>query len=162
MTAQEYNQCVDSYSDALYRFALKNMHVAEYAKDVVQQAYEVLWVNKTSVTMDKAKSYLFTIAHRRMIDEHRKNAKTILREELPESTRVTHTSVTPDLKRTLHQALEKLSEMQRQMVLLKDYEGYSYQEIAQIMNLTDGQVKINLFRARQSLKESLINMYHHI
>jgi RNA polymerase sigma-70 factor (ECF subfamily) len=59
------------------------------------------------------------------------------------------------LKPILENALSQISEMQRNVILLRDYEGYSYLEIGEIMNLTENQVKINIFRGRQALQKIL-------
>ena len=59
------------------------------------------------------------------------------------------------LKPILDNALSQISEMQRNVILLRDYEGYSYLEIGEIMNLTENQVKINIFRGRQALQKIL-------
>jgi len=59
------------------------------------------------------------------------------------------------LKHILDNALSQINEMQRNVILLRDYEGYSYLEIGKIMNLTENQVKINIFRGRQALQKIL-------
>jgi RNA polymerase sigma-70 factor (ECF subfamily) len=62
-----------------------------------------------------------------------------------------------DLKKNLHEALNRLSETQKSLVLLKDYEGYSYEEIGQIMGLNESQVKVYLHRARLTLRNYLVS-----
>jgi RNA polymerase sigma-70 factor (ECF subfamily) len=62
------------------------------------------------------------------------------------------------VKKTLDRALERLDEQARALVLLKDYEGYRYEEIAQITGLTETQVKVYLHRARKTLKEYLVSV----
>jgi len=57
-----------------------------------------------------------------------------------------------DLNMILHAALERLPENQRSVILLRDYEGYSYQEIGEITGMTEAQVKINIYRGRLALK----------
>ena len=57
-----------------------------------------------------------------------------------------------DLNEILHAALERLPEHQRSVILLRDYEGYSYQEIAEITGMSEAQVKINIYRGRIALK----------
>ena len=63
-----------------------------------------------------------------------------------------------NLKKILDEALNRLSETQKSLVLLKDYEGYSYEEIGEIMNLNPSQVKVYLHRARVQLKEYLVKI----
>lgn len=57
-----------------------------------------------------------------------------------------------DLNEILHLALERLPENQKSLVLLRDYEGYSYREIGEITGMTEAQVKINIYRGRVALK----------
>ena len=72
MTDKEFNICVDDYSDGVYRFIVKNIRNKEDARDIVQTAFEKLWINREKVEMLKAKSYLFTVAYHQMIDQIRK------------------------------------------------------------------------------------------
>jgi RNA polymerase sigma-70 factor (ECF subfamily) len=80
-----------------------------------------------------------------------------LKEDFGENDKVTNKPVN-NLKKILDDALARLSETQRSLVMLKDYEGYSYDEIGQIMNLNASQVKVYLHRARLQLKEYLVKM----
>jgi RNA polymerase sigma-70 factor (ECF subfamily) len=60
-------------------------------------------------------------------------------------------------KKMLHEALNRLNETQRSLVLLKDYEGYNYQEIGKITGLSESQVKVYLHRARLALRNYLVS-----
>src|SRR4026209_919193 len=102
MTEREYNECVTSYADNVYRFILKNLRHEEDARDVVQTALEKMWRNRAEVDAQKCKSYLFTVAYHQMIDHIRKVKRIQLREEFSEETRVQHLP-TPNLKRTLEE-----------------------------------------------------------
>jgi RNA polymerase sigma-70 factor (ECF subfamily) len=157
MTEREYNECVTTYADNVYRFILKNLRHEEDARDVVQTAFEKMWKNRDEVDAQKSKSYLFTVAYHQMIDHIRKVKRIQLREEFAEDARVQHLP-TPNLKKTLEEALSRLSETQRSLVLLKDYEGYSYEEIGRITNLNESQVKVYLHRARVQLKNYLVKL----
>ena len=157
MTEQEYNDCVTTYADNVYRFILKNLRHEEDARDVVQTAFEKMWRNREDVDAQKCKSYLFTVAYHQMIDHIRKVKRIQLREDFGENEKVQNKPVN-NLKKVLDEALARLSETQRSLVMLKDYEGYSYEEIGQIMNLNGSQVKVYLHRARLQLKEYLVKM----
>lgn len=157
MTEREYNECVTTYADNVYRFIVKNLRHEEDARDVVQTAFEKMWRNRSEVDAAKSKSYLFTVAYHQMIDHIRKVKRIQLREEFSEETRVQHQPVN-NLKKVLEEALSKLSETQRSLVMLKDYEGYSYVEIGQIMGLNESQVKVYLHRARLQLREYLVKI----
>ncbi|MBL7741444.1 MAG: RNA polymerase sigma factor [Chitinophagaceae bacterium] len=157
MTEREYNECVRTYADNVYRFILKNLKHEEDAKDVVQTSFEKMWRNRDEIDPTKSKSYLFTVAYHQMIDHIRKVKRIQLKEEFSEQTRVQDRPAS-NLKKVLEEALSRLSETQRSLVLLKDYEGYSYDEIGQIMGLSESQVKVYLHRARVQLKEYLVKI----
>ncbi len=156
MTEKEYNQCVNQYADNVYRFIVKNLRHEEDARDIVQTAFEKLWRNRESVESDKSKSYLFTVAYNQMIDHIRKNKRIQLKDEFTEDGRVQQAS-NPNLKKALMEALNRLNETQKSLVMLKDYEGYSYEEIGEIMGLNESQVKVYLHRARLTLRNYLVS-----
>ncbi len=155
MTEKEYNQCVNLYADNVYRFILKNLGHEEDAKDIVQGTFEKMWLNRLQVENERCKSYLFTVAYHQMIDHIRKNKRISLREEFKEGSKITNNSQ-PDTKRVLQEALNRLNETQRSLVLLKDYEGYNYEEIGKITGLNESQVKVYLHRARLQLREYIV------
>ena len=156
MTEKEYNQCVHQYADNVYRFILKNLQNEEDARDVVQTAFEKMWVTRAEVDNTRCKSYLFTVAYNQMIDHIRKMKRISLREEFNENARI-HDKPAHNTKKILEIALGRLSDTQRSLVLLKDYEGYSYDEIGQITGLNVSQVKVYLHRARIQLKNYLVS-----
>src|SRR5450432_2414249 len=155
MTEKEYNECVHLFADNVYRFIVKNLRHEEDAKDVVQAAFEKLWINREIVENERSKSYLFTVAYHQMIDHIRKNKRMRLKEDFNEETRVTYQN-NNNVKKILNEALQTLGETQRSLVLLKDYEGYSYEEIGKITGLSESQVKVYLHRARLQLKNYLV------
>jgi RNA polymerase sigma-70 factor (ECF subfamily) len=157
MTEKEYNECVNLYADNVYRFIVKNLRHEEDARDVVQTAFEKLWRNREDVDGGKSKSYLFTVAYNQMIDHLRKVKRVYLKEDFREEARVQNKHI-DNAKEILNEALARLSETQRSLVMLKDYEGYSYEEIGKIMNLNESQVKVYLHRARLQLKEYIVKV----
>nr|WP_321353795.1 RNA polymerase sigma factor [uncultured Draconibacterium sp.] len=152
MTITEYNLAVDNYSDRLYRFVLKSIKDVHMAEDIVQDSFEKLWKNRENVDGKKVKSYLFTTAYHTMIDRIRKEKRSTFVEDLslPEEGRENNYS---DLSEILTEAVNKLPEIQRMVVLLRDYEGYNYKEIGELTNLSESQVKVYIYRARLFLKK---------
>ena len=157
MSEKEYNDCVRQWADNVFRFIVKNLRHEEDARDVVQTAFEKLWMARADVDAAKSKSYLFTVAYNAMIDHLRKAKRVYLREEFSDELRVSDKPV-HNARKVLEEALARLSETQRSLVLLKDYEGYSYEEIGQITGLSSSQVKVYLHRARIQLKEYLVKV----
>ena len=152
MTVSEYNSCVDKHADALYRFILKNIRDEDEAKDIVQDTYEKLWLKKSDVAAEKAKSYMFTTAYHTMIDRIRRAKKQSDFTEVNFND-YSHSEHYSDVKEVLNTAIAKLSDVQRSVILLRDYEGYSYEEIGKITGLNESQVKVYIYRARVFLKE---------
>jgi len=157
MNTKEYNLTVEHYSDNVYRFILKNLKDSEKAQDVVQEAFEKLWIKHEEIKYEKAKAYLFTTAYRKMIDGIRKEKKKGNWDEVNE-IQYAHEKSYSDIKEVLNNALQKLSEIQRSVVMLRDYEGYDYEEIGEITGLNSSQVKVYIFRARKKLKDYLVSV----
>lgn len=151
MTVPEYNKTVNDHADGLFRFVLKNIKDEDRARDIVQDTFEKLWVKIGTVAASKVKSYLFTTAYHTFIDIIRKE-KRIGRWEEADTKNMSHAEQYSDLKEVLNKGLEKLPENQKAVLLLRDYEGYSYQEIADITSLSLDQVKVYIYRARLFLK----------
>jgi RNA polymerase sigma factor (sigma-70 family) len=160
MTPKEYNETVDVWADGVYRFIRKSLKSDDDARDIVQNAFEILWKNHENVQFDKAKSYLFSTAYHNMIDHIRKHKRMDYVEEIDEAAKGGTAEVQVDVKEAIEKALQKLPDVQKNCVLLRDYEGYSYEEIGEMLSLTESQVKVYIFRARQSLKEYLVSIYH--
>lgn len=159
MTVAEYNSCVDLFSDGVYRFLLKNIKDEEQAKDLVQETYEKLWAKVDEVSFEKAKSYIFTSGYHIMIDWIRKKNHQLNYQKYVKSSLI-HTSRNQysDLQEALNNALDKLPTIQKSVILLRDYEGYSYDEIGKITALSEAQVKVYIYRARIALKNYIVKL----
>ena len=155
MDRTQYNRCVEQYADRLFRFAFSSLRNREQAEDVVQESFARVWEKRKTVDFEKAKSYLFTTAHHAMVDEVRHRQRFASMEEPLSDDAKTVQNPYPDVNDILHKALATLPEAQRNALLLRDYEGYSYQEIGDITGMSEAQVKVNIFRARTALKNKL-------
>lgn len=151
MTTAEYNACVDEHSDNVFRFILKNIKDEDKAKDIVQESFTKMWVKVEEIDYKKSRSYLFSTAYHTMIDMIRKDKK---QGEMNEKAYNEYSSDRhySDASEILSKAVELLPEIQKNVLLLRDYEGYSYDEIGEITNLNASQVKVYIFRARKFLK----------
>jgi len=152
MTTEEYNKCVDDFSDGVYRFVLHNIHDEDKSKDIVQDSYIKMWEKVNDIEYKKGRSYLFTTAYHTMIDVIRRDKKMSRFEEI-EYNRSDDSKEFMGLKEILRNAVNRLPEIQRSVVLLRDYEGYSYEEIGGITGLNESQVKVYIYRARLFLKQ---------
>ena len=107
MTTAEFNDCVKEYADGMYRFALKSSGNEEDARDIVQHAFTVLWENRESVDITKAKSYLFTLVYRKSVDRFRTAGRQKLMDVLPEKG--SEVIFQAGLKKSIEKALMNLS-----------------------------------------------------
>lgn len=151
MTVKEYNRSVEEFADAVYRFIKGNLKDEERSNDIVQDTYEKLWRHVTEIEYPVVKSWLFSTAYHNMIDIIRKEQRMTTLEPVHEKEMI-YESQYSDLNEILHEALERLPEQQKNSVMLRDYEGYSYKEIGDITGLSEAQVKINIYRGRIALK----------
>ncbi len=159
MTTKEYNQVVDLHADKLYRFGLKLAKNQDLAKDLVQESFARLWLKVEDVMFEKAKSYLFSTAYHYFIDHTRKEKRYSDEQEgdlsmAGESSDKSYS----DISEVLDTALNQIPEIQKTVILLRDYEGYSYDEIGEICKLNPSQVKVYIYRARKALRAYLVSM----
>lgn len=157
MTVQQYNQCVKEFADRLYRFALKNVSDPDLAQDFVQDAFERLWMRVDTVDYQRVKSYLFrTIVNLQIDRARRQKLQQQHLSGLPDP--VQSYGVHHDVQKCIDDGVAQLSEIQRMVLTLRDYEGYSYQEIAELTGISVDQVKVYIFRARRFLKQYIGKM----
>lgn len=154
MNRKDYNRTVDDFSGRLFGYALKYLKNSEDASDIVQDVFERLWNNRKKVELEKAKSWLFTTAHNALVNFAQKKARLEYTSEyLPE--KIHQESNRFEMKNMVDAVLETLPPTQKSIVLLRDLEGYSYEEIGAMLQLSESQVKVYLFRARKKIKVQL-------
>ncbi len=153
MTKEEYNRTVNDISHRLFGFVFKLTKDEEDANDLVQDAFMKLWSNRKKVEFKKAKSWLFTTAHNAFINFIKKSNRQI---RMAEGTDISFESKNRfELKEIIDLAMEKLSDLQKSIILLRDLEGYNYKEIGEMLDLNESQVKVYLFRARKKIKDQI-------
>ncbi|PKP03044.1 MAG: RNA polymerase sigma factor [Bacteroidetes bacterium HGW-Bacteroidetes-6] len=162
MDKNEFNRCVELYSDAVYRFIMKHTADEDDAADIVQESFVRMWEKAETVSFEKAKSYLFSTAYHAMIDYFRKKKRFTGNFDFNDDRSTLHPSSPEkvssfDLKAILNEALDRLPEIQKSVILLRDYEGYSYEEIGEITGLNESQVKVYIYRGRIALKNFIKN-----
>lgn len=144
--------------DKLFRLALRITFDRAEAEDIVQDTLIRVWNKREEwQQMDSVEAYCMAITRNLAIDRSQKmEAQNV--ELTPETQEMPDASV-PDRQMEqdeqlsiVHRLINELPEKQRSIVQLRDIEGKSYKEIAEVLGLTEEQVKVNLFRARQRIK----------
>jgi RNA polymerase sigma-70 factor, ECF subfamily len=154
LSTEDYNKAVKEYSKNIFRFIIKSVKDEAWSKDIVQDCYLKLWQHRDNVPLIKIKPWLFTTAHNLMINQIKRGARTV---SIESEGIVEPHFMDPDysIKELIDKCLDKLPLLQKNILLLRDLEGYNYKEIGQMLSLTEEQVKVYLFRARQKIKNSL-------
>lgn len=155
MTGEEYNQNVDVWADSAYRFARRCCDDDERCRDAVQDAFASLWEHHRDVSAEKGKQWLMSTVHNRLMSLHRHDQSARKAAESSRPSQEVPPDVGFDLREAIERALQTLPRVQRQCLQLYDVEGYHYKEIADILNLSDQQVQVYLFRARVALRKKL-------
>lgn len=154
MTELQYEETIKKYNHRLFGYALKNTKDEELSRDLVQESFITLWVNRLSVPIEKAKSWLFTTTKNNMINQIKRNNRFV-KQESQHDTIDNTSSVDFDVKKIILEEVKRLPETERRLIVLRDVHHYTYSQMGERLNLTESQVKVYLFRARKKLKDKL-------
>lgn len=127
----------------------------EDAEDIVQDVFEKLWVNRRKVEPAKAKSWMFTTAHNAMVNFATRKSRMSFSNEMERFEKGEIVPNSFEANEVVNRAVSILPPIQKSIIILRDLEGYSYQEVGEILNLSESQVKVYLFRGRRKIKKQL-------
>lgn len=150
--------------DKLFRLALRITFDRAEAEDIVQETMIRVWNKRDEwQELESVEAYCLTVARNLAIDRsEKKDSQTVEltaeAEETPEASSPYDNLVSKERIRLIHRLMNNLPEKQRSIMQLRDIEGKSYKEIAALLRLTEEQVKVNLFRARQKVKQWFIDI----
>ena len=153
--------------DMLFRLAFRITLNREDAEDIVQETLIRLWKETKEQDIENVKAFALTVCKNLSLDHNelkeRQNISFV--EDVHEQIDVAHQpdEAIEDNEKFgfLNAAINELPEKQRMAIQLRDIEGRTYKEIAEIMSISESDVKVNIFRARQKVKERLINKKNH-
>ena len=155
MRRHEYNNLIDELGAQLYRYAFHFMRNEEDAKDIVQDVFEKLWINRKKIDLERVKSWLYKCTHNAMINFLNKKSRTRYMDSQSLPERPSMPDSTFESQQMVERIVNILPPVQKSIILLRDIEGYSYDDIGQILDLSPSQVKVYLFRARMKIKKQL-------
>jgi RNA polymerase sigma factor (sigma-70 family) len=168
MNIEAFENRVLPSKNKLFRFALKFLGNEEDAKDVVQEVFIRVWNGRDQMDqVQNWEAWCMRITRNLSLDKIRTLTKKQT-QSLEDSFDVHHDALTPYESTEIDESMQRvrtiistLPEKQRQVIHLRDVEGYSYNEISDILEIDMNQVKVNLFRARNAVREQLtkINAY---
>jgi RNA polymerase sigma factor (sigma-70 family) len=149
----------------LFRFAFRLLGSSEEAKDVVQEVFIKLWNGREQLDeIQNMEAWCMRITKNLSLDRLRARQRRST-DSINEVLEIRHEALTPHERTEIHENMQQINEMiaalpekQRQVIHLRDIEGYSYNEICEILEIDMNQVKVNLFRARNAVREKLVKM----
>jgi len=162
MLLEEFKHRVLPVKNKLYRFALRYLSNEDEAQDVVQEVLIKAWNQREDLQYYRSiEAWCMQLTRNLSLNRLKSghySKMEILEEKLrlADQTRTPYESAeTQDTLTNVRKFIQELPPLQQQVLQLRDVEGYTYEEISEVLNITMGQVKINLFRARQHLKQKL-------
>lgn len=150
--------------DKLFRLALRITFDRAEAEDIVQETMIRVWNKRDEWDgLESVEAYCLTVARNLAIDRsEKKDSQTVELtpevEQTPDASSPYDQLVNKERLKLVHRLIGELPEKQRLIMQLRDVEGKSYKEIAEALRLTEEQVKVNLFRARQKVKQKFMNI----
>lgn len=150
--------------DKLFRLALRITFDRAEAEDIVQETMIRVWNKRDEWhELESVEAYCLAVTRNLAIDRsEKKDAQTVEltleAEETPAASSPYDNLASKERLRLIHKLMNDLPEKQRSIMQLRDIEGKSYKEIATLLKLTEEQVKVNLFRARQKVKQWFTNI----
>ena len=148
--------------DRLFRLAMRITLVREDAEDMVQETLIRLWKSMQEGTqIDNLEAFALTVCRNLCLDymSRREQQNVAFDEELhdrPDATRSPYDDIVrSEQSARLNALINTLPEKQRTAMQLRDIEGRTYREIADIMQISESDVKVNIFRARRTVREHL-------
>jgi RNA polymerase sigma-70 factor (ECF subfamily) len=165
MRKQTIIESVNSYKDKLFRFSLKIVGNRFDAEDVLQELLIKVWKKREHFEeLENKEAWCMTVVRNLSIDKIRKR-KNNYADDISEHYAISDSAPTPDKATEVKESLSivmlllnELPEAQKEIIHLRDIEGYTYREISEITEMSEDQVKVNLFRARQKFKEKIKNL----
>ena len=164
MQPKELSKMVIPFQDKLYRFALSIVGNTFEAEDVVQEVLIKIWKKKDSfIQIENKEAWCMTVTRNLAIDKRRR--RKAIHEDVTTHYSISDNASNPeqvaefnDTMSIIKSYIEKLPEGQKEVIHLRDIEGFTYKEISGISGLSVERVKVNLHRARKTLREQIKNL----
>ena len=153
----DINRDILPLKNIMYRLALRITLNSQEAEDIVQDVIIKLWKQQSGGThIDNLEAYTLRMVRNLALDRQRmkvNQTENIDGMDFSGTSSVEDSIEQDERISRIRQAMAQLPEKQRLAMQLRDFEGRSYKEIADIMEITEDQVKVNIFRARQTIRQ---------
>lgn len=162
MNLEYFKKEIIPLKQKLYRFARSYLKNEAQAEDIVQEVFLKLWDKRNEFgKINNIEAWSMTITKNMVLDKIRSEKSFSVD---PHGIKLNeYDSETPDviieraeIRTDIRRMIEALSEKQREVIILREIEGYSYQKIGEIMGIDQNLVRVTLFRARENLRRKIL------
>ena len=165
MNLEAFENRVLPAKNKLFRFAFRMLGSSEEAKDVVQEVMIKVWNGREQMAeVQNMEAWCMRITKNLSLDKLRSRQRRAT-DSIDEGFEIRHEALSPHENTELNESMLRINQLiaalpekQRQVIHLRDIEGYSYNEICEMLELDMSQVKVSLFRARNAVREKLVKM----
>ena|SRR6478735_10690436 len=165
MNLEAFQNRVLPAKNKLFRFAFRMLGSSEEAKDVVQEVMIKVWNGREQMAeVQNMEAWCMRITKNLSLDKLRSRQRRAT-DSIDEGFEVRQEALSPHENTELNESMLRINQLiaalpekQRQVIHLRDIEGYSYNEICEMLELDMSQVKVSLFRARNAVREKLVKM----
>lgn len=161
----QYIELVSELRNTIYRLVLSITSDSAEAEDIVQDVFERIWRIRDKVLNSAfPRAYACRIAHNLAIDRQRTTARRQvfdLNEKVSSSNDGYNSTDLSDIADLTRKIIASLPDKQRVVIHLSDVEGYEMEEIAEVLDMDETNVRMNLSRARKSVREELTKLINY-
>lgn len=165
MLKETFQAKIMPLQDGMFRFAYSYLKCEMEAKDVVQDVLLKLWETRKELTkVINHEAWAMTLIRNKSLDKLKSARRKNQSDFDPIAARVVHNGKSPhehlelkDEMELVNNMLERIPAKHSEAFVLRDVQGMTYQEIGEILDMNESQVKVNIFRARKALKKELEN-----
>ena len=167
MTANEFNTCVVPMNQKLFRYAYRFLEDRDEAQDAVQEVFVKLWRMRDKMKeVNNIEAFAVRITRNHCLDVIKTRHTVSLdvndyfKDRIADTRDPQEQLEQSDAMKELGRIMQELPEPQRSVIRMRDIEGYSNEEVGEILGLTPGNVRVVLSRARKKIRESFTILYH--
>lgn len=167
MEIKEFKVQVLSSKNKLFRFAFRLLQNQEEAEDTVQDVYLKLWDMRHKLGQYKSVEALaMTMTKNKCLDKlkSKRNGNVGIEQQAPIRSAYTAPDRKTELQDTsslIQKVINQLPEQQKMIIQMRDVEGMDFEEIAEVMQLSINNIRVNLSRARKKVRDVLINTHNY-
>ncbi len=163
MTKEEFHKEVIPSGEKMYRIACRLLENSEQAKDTLQDTFLKLWEKRNEIRKySNIEAFAITVLKNKCLDKLRTKKHTVDINYLKDGTHKSESNYESQESMTeIKKLIQKLPKQQKLIIEFRDIEGYSYEEIADILDMTVNNVRVNLSFARKKIKTELEKIYNY-